>query len=223
MTRQQLLLRLFMEENYNRLIQQHNLKDMMHEAYLTVFNMRRHIDPSLFERLIIDAYRRHILQEINYHMHFVMPDPLFWYHVEQQADNERIDEVIDAMLRQKARQQTKGKEGKCQDKCTQSKHYDYSKRCGEYLSRKQNIHFSDKSDMNCPDEQDIRLSEIQWKSISRYVRENVGHQDYHIFTLSFLDNKPIPVVAEIIGITPSECNERIEKLLDLVNKHLNRH
>ena len=175
MTYQQFLLRLFMEENYHRLINQYQMKDMMHEAFITVFHTRRHIEPSMFERLIVDAYHRHCLREINHRMHYVMPDPLFWYLQEQNETDDPINQFFDMLM-------------------------------SESTNRQQQ-------------EQEEHISDELRKKIFRYVRDNVSHQDYHIFTLFFNDNKPIPLIAEIIGLSKKECVERIEYLSKLIQRY----
>ena len=70
----------WMERNYKKLIQQMPMRDMMHDAYVTVYKTRRTYLPTdeRFCSLMDDAYHRHVLKELNHQMHYILPDPLFW-------------------------------------------------------------------------------------------------------------------------------------------------
>lgn len=94
-TTQQKFLNMFMERNYKKLLKLMPLRDMMHDAYVTVYHFRRPIVPTdeRFFQLIEDAYRRHQLREFNHQMHFLLPDPLFWNYLdEDEIMQERISE-----------------------------------------------------------------------------------------------------------------------------------
>lgn len=84
-TLQQKLFRRWVERNYPELSKQMPLKDMLHSAYITVYDLRKPImpTPDVFRHEMDEAYHRHILKEFNRSMHFVLPDPLFWVLVDE--------------------------------------------------------------------------------------------------------------------------------------------
>lgn len=96
MTTQQKLFNQFMEQNYSQLVNQLPQRDMLHNAYVTVFHIHRPLLPTHdnFLRLMSDAYYRHMLKEFNHSMHFILPDPLFWMYRDELADDD-IESLID--------------------------------------------------------------------------------------------------------------------------------
>ena len=75
----------WMSKNYLALRQQMPIRDLMHDAYVTVYEFRRPIIPTdeRFKSLMDDAYHRHLLREMNHNMQFILPDPLFWMYLEE--------------------------------------------------------------------------------------------------------------------------------------------
>lgn len=98
-TAQQKLLNKWIERNYEKLARTMPQKDMLHSAYITVYQIRTPYVPTAerFLKLIEDAYYRHVMSELNHNMHFTLPDPLFWlYHEEHDEDMLRNDEVAES-------------------------------------------------------------------------------------------------------------------------------
>lgn len=96
-TLQQKLFNLWIEKCYPTLRQQMPLQDMLHSAYITVYQIRRPVMPipDTFSRLMNEAYHRHVLKEFNHQMQFPLPDPIFWMFADEdmpddtgQNDNE---------------------------------------------------------------------------------------------------------------------------------------
>ena len=97
MTTQQRFIKQFVEEHYDEIIKLLRQRDCMHSAYITVFTSRRPFLPTR-ERvyaLLDDAYHRHMLQELNYRMHFCIPDPIFWQLQDEVSEQEQADPIDD--------------------------------------------------------------------------------------------------------------------------------
>lgn len=82
----------WMERNYNLLRKQMPLHDIMHDAYVTVYHIRRPILPTdeRFRSLMDDAYHRHMLEEFNHQMHFTLPDPIFWLLLDEDENRNEL-------------------------------------------------------------------------------------------------------------------------------------
>ncbi len=93
MTTQQKILHDFVANNYAYLSRQYPQRDMLHSAYIAVYDIGLPIrsEPKQLERLLSDAYYRFLQQELLYHAHFTLPDPLFWFYhsaAEPESDEE---------------------------------------------------------------------------------------------------------------------------------------
>lgn len=110
MTTQQKLFNLYIEKNYPRLAAEHPKKDSLHSAYLTVWSIHRPIVPTAdnFEKLVTNAYYRHILDELYYTMRYLPAEPVFWAQQEDIPDEEYEDmpTVADIMEREENRLKT---------------------------------------------------------------------------------------------------------------------
>ncbi len=94
-TTNQKLLNQFMEQEYEQLRRTMPQRDMLHSAYVTVYHLRRPYlpTPDRFRSLIDEAYHRHLLAEFNHQMHYILPDPLYWYYLDEDEEaNMQLEE-----------------------------------------------------------------------------------------------------------------------------------
>lgn len=84
-TTHQRLFNRWIQQNYDALQRVMPMRDMLHSAYVTVYEIRRPYLPTSerFRELMDDAYHRHMLREFNHNMHFTIPDPRFWMFADE--------------------------------------------------------------------------------------------------------------------------------------------
>lgn len=94
-TQTQKLFNLFMQQNYPELMKEMPMRDLMHDAYVTVYHLRTPYipTPEQFRSRMRDAYHRHFLYEFNHAMQFTLPDPRIWLYMEENECDEPTEET----------------------------------------------------------------------------------------------------------------------------------